>query len=107
MNDKLSELLNKDTDNELLEYIKNALDKSDESPFWKEKILPFVDAILSVLFPLSTSYKDVNYSKIDLEKLGKYLSTYKVNLIDEDNLDFPVGNYNLHTGMVTIIKSLF
>ncbi|WP_122893596.1 hypothetical protein [Arcobacter peruensis] len=155
MNDKLSELLNKDTNNELLEYIKNALDKSDESPFWKEKILPFVDAILSVLFPLKeqnllftpegkiekvlnqdlfykwtdlislrtlaftleisneknslcrTSYKDVNYSKIDLEKLGKYLSSYKVNLIDEDNLDFPVGNYNLHTGMVTIIKSLF
>ena len=155
MNDKLSELLNKDTNNELLEYIKSALDKSDESPFWKEKILPFVDAILSVLFPLKeqnllftpegkiekvlnqdlfykwtdlislrtlaftleisneknslcrTSYKDVNYSKIDLEKLGKYLSSYKVNLIDEDNLDFPVGNYNLHTGMVTIIKSLF
>ena len=155
MNDKLTELLENNTKEELLEYISSALEKSDESPFWKEKIVPFVDAILSVLLPLEdqnllftpegdkadkldselfykwtdlislrtiaftlelsneqdkllrTSYKDVPYKKIDLEVLGKYLSSYKINLTEEDHLDFPVGNYNLHIGMVTIIKSLF
>ncbi|MAD42210.1 MAG: hypothetical protein CL623_07445 [Arcobacter sp.] len=155
MSDKLSELLQNNTKVEILKYIENALEKSDEAPFWKEKIVPFIDAILSVLLPLKkqnllftpegkikqnldstlfyewtdlislrtlaftlelsnaqnkllrTSYKDVEYKKIDLEVLGRYLSSYKVNLVDEDHLDFPVGNYNLHIGMVTIIKSLF
>ena len=155
MSDKLSELLQNNTKEEILEYIESALEKSDEAPFWKEKIVPFVDAILSVLLALKeqnllftpegeikqnldsalfyewadliclrtlaftlelsnaqnkllrTSYKDVTYKKVDLEILGKYLSSYKVNLTDEDHLDFPVGNYNLHIGMVTIIKSFF
>ena len=155
MNDKLSKLLQNSTKEEILEYINCALKESDEAPFWKEKIIPFIDAILSILLPLNeqnllftpegniekelnselfykwtdlislrtlafglelsntenklvrTLYKDVEYKKVDLEILGKYLSSYKVNLTDEDHLDFPVGNYNLHIGMVTIIKSLF
>jgi len=155
MNDKLSELLKNSTKREILDYVSNKLEKSDEAPFWKEKIVPFVDAILSVLLPLEkqnilftpegnkeekltselfykwtdlislrtlaftlelsntnnkllrTSYKDTDYKEIDLEVLGKYLSSYKVNLTEEDHLDFPVGNYNMHIGMVTIIKSLF
>ena len=155
MNDKLSELLQNSTKREILDYVFNKLEKSDEAPFWKEKIVPFVDAILSVLLPLEkqnilftpegnkeekltselfykwtdlislrtlaftlelsntnnkllrTSYKDTDYKEIDLEVLGKYLSSYKVNLTEEDHLDFPVGNYNMHIGMVTIIKSLF
>lgn len=155
MNDKLNELLQNNTKEEILEYLTISLEKSEEAPFWKEKIVPFVDAILSVLLPLKkqnllftpegdkvdildselfykwtdlislrtiaftlefsnaqnkllrTSYKDVPYEKIDLEILGKYLSSYKVNLTEEEHLDFPVGNYNLHIGMVTIIKSLF
>lgn len=155
MNDKLSELLQNSTKEEILDYMSNKLEKSDEAPFWKEKIVPFVDAILSVLLPLKkqnilftpegnkeekltselfykwtdlislrtlaftlelsntnnvllrTSYKNTNYKEIDLEVLGKYLSSYKVNLTEEDHLDFPVGNYNMHIGMVTIIKSLF
>lgn len=155
MNDKLNELLKKSNKQEILDTYKKALENSDEAPFWKEKIVPFVDAILSVLLPLKeqnllftpegkivkeldselfyawtdlislrtlaftieqsnqsgtllrTEYKDVNYSKINLEILGKYLSSFRVNLQDEDNLDFPVANYNLHIGMITIMKTLF
>ena len=139
---------------DILKEIEEKLEQSDEAPFWKEKILPFVDAILSVLLPLKeqnllftpegkiedtltkelfytwtdlislrtlafileqsneanvlirTDYKNTSYEKIDLEVLGKYLSSYKVDLTDEDSLDFPVGNYNLHIGMTTIIKTL-
>lgn len=35
-----------------------------------------------------TDYNNVKYSYIDLEKLGTYLSSNRVNIIDEDSLDF-------------------
>lgn len=150
----LNELLVNSSREEILELYTIALDKSEEEDFWKEKIIPYVDAILSVVLPLRdqkllftpegrtvdiideefyyrwadlmclrtmafileesnakvslcrTDYKDVNYEPIDLQTLGEYLSLYRVNLDDEDSLDFPVSNYNLHTGMLTTIKTL-
>ena len=53
-----------------------------------------------------TDYKNVEYKVINLEKLGVYLSSNRVNIIDEDSLDFPMSIYNLHQGMITIIKNL-
>jgi hypothetical protein len=46
-----------------------------------------------------------NYKEIDLKLLGDYLSRYTVNLEDE-SLDFPISNYNLHQGVSNVIKSL-
>lgn len=154
MSKSLDELLKTASLDEILEEYSKALDKSEEEDFWKEKILPYIEATLSVLLPLReqnllftpegrkveqidkeffyrwsdlvclrtmafileesnskkqlvrTSYKDVSYETIDLEILAKYLNSYRVNLTDEDNLDFPVANYNLHTGMLTTIKTL-
>ena len=48
----LNELLVNSSREEILELYTIALDKSEEEDFWKEKILPYVDAILSVLLPL-------------------------------------------------------
>lgn len=45
------------------------------------------------------------YEEIDLKLLGDYLSRYTVNLEDEF-LDFPIANYNLHQGISNVIKSL-
>ncbi|WP_428737088.1 hypothetical protein [Sulfurimonas sp.] len=45
------------------------------------------------------------YESIDLEKLGSYLSNYSVNL-ENEALDFPIANYNLHQGVSNVIKSL-
>lgn len=45
------------------------------------------------------------YKPIDLSDLGKYLSKYTVNL-ENENLDFPIANYNLHQGVSNVIKSL-
>ena len=45
------------------------------------------------------------YEVIDLELLGDYLALYTVNLEDE-LLDFPISNYNLHQGVTNVIKSL-
>ena len=45
------------------------------------------------------------YEEIDLKLLGDYLARYSVNLEDE-HLDFPIANYNLHQGVSNVIKSL-
>ncbi|DAB38297.1 MAG TPA: hypothetical protein CFH83_06645, partial [Sulfuricurvum kujiense] len=45
------------------------------------------------------------YQPIDLEILGKYLSGYSVNL-ENEMVDFPVTNYNLHIGMTSLITKI-
>lgn len=155
MSDNFTNLLQNSSQEEILEILKEKLKQSDEADFWKEKILPFTEAILSVLLPLQqqnllfnpegeiveqldnnlffrwadlvclktlafilqesnekkilvrTNYKNIEYKNIDLEKLGTYLSSNKINIQDEDSLDFPISIYNLHLGMNTIIKNLF
>ena len=45
------------------------------------------------------------YKEIDLSFLGDYLAKYTVNL-ENESLDFPISNYNLHQGVSNVIKSL-
>jgi hypothetical protein len=140
----------------ILGAVSAALERSDEAPFWRQKSLPFCEAILSVLIPLreqhllfdpegiphaeltpelfirwcdllslktlaftlAHSNKEgklvrtklssdlcTAYTPIDLEILGKYLSGYSVNLNDEW-VDFPITNYNLHIGMTSLITKI-
>ena len=49
--------------------------------------------------------KAKEYTPIDLQLLGEYLSRYTVNL-EKEELDFPIANYNLHQGVSNVIKSL-
>ena len=153
--EKFSQILQNSSKEEILEEIENRLKNSDEKEFWKEKVIPFVDSVLSVLLPLReqnllfnpegkikekldselffrwsdlvclrilafilqesneknelvrTNYKDVKFELIDLEIVAKYLTSNRIDLTNEDNLDFPVATYNLHTGINTIIKNLF
>lgn len=151
------ELFKNTTAKEILLAIDTELQTRNESPFWTDKIVPFSQAILSVLVPLrdnkmlfdaqgnyreeltpelflewsdfvslkmlaftlqkSNSAKKLlrtnlenrlceKYQEIDLALLGAYLSKYTVNLEDE-LLDFPIANYNLHQGVTNVIKSLF
>ncbi len=46
-----------------------------------------------------------SYKDIELSVLGDYLSRYSVNL-ENEALDFPISNYNLHQGVSNVIKSL-
>lgn len=137
----------------ILASISTALDRSDEAPFWRQKSLPFCEAVLSALIPLRdqhllfdpegnphselspslflrwcdllslrtlaftlaksntagkllrTKIDTETYQPIDLEILGKYLSGYNVNL-DNEMVDFPVTNYNLHIGMTTLLTKI-
>lgn len=137
----------------ILGAISTALDRSDEAPFWRQKSLPFCEAVLSVLIPLreqnllfdpeGNPYSELSpalfirwcdllslrtlaftlaksndvgkllrtkidadtYQSIDLEILGKYLSGYNINL-ENEMVDFPVTNYNLHLGMTSLITKI-
>lgn len=46
------------------------------------------------------------YTPIELQTLGSYLSGYSVNL-ENEALDFPIANYNLHIGMADAIRKMF
>lgn len=136
--------------------VASALERSDEAPLWKQKTLPYVRTILSVLLPLReqgllfdpegkphgdltpelflrwcdllslktlaftlaksnaegmlvrtrhSSDQTAGYRPVDLEELGKYLASYSVNLEDEW-LDFPITNYNLHIGITSLIAKI-
>lgn len=141
---------------DILDVLGSELKTRNESPFWSDKVIPFSEAILSILIPLReaemlftpegeavdeltpelffrwsdfvslkalaftiqrsneaekllrTKLDDLTcqaYENIDLKKLGDYLARYTVNLENED-LDFPISNYNLHQGVSNVIKSL-
>ena len=45
------------------------------------------------------------YEGVELSTLGAYLSSFSVNLEDEW-LDFPIANYNLHIGVSDLIRTL-
>ena len=140
----------------ILDSLDSELKTRNESPFWSDKVVPFSEAILTILIPLRESNllfnpegneeneltpelffkwsdfvslktlaftiqksneagellrtklndtKCKEYKNIDLKILGDYLARYTVNLEDE-NLDFPIANYNLHQGVSNVIKSL-
>src|SRR3989338_2712600 len=48
----MSTLLRSGKNSAILGAISSALERSDEAPFWRQKSLPFCEAILSVLIPL-------------------------------------------------------
>ena len=54
---------------------------------------------------LRTNISTDSYQPIDLEILGKYLSSYSVNL-ENEMVDFPKTNYNLHIGMTSLITKI-
>lgn len=58
--------------------------------------------LLRTSLPISTCQR---YKEIDLGFLGEYLSRHTVNL-ENESLDFPISNYNLHQGVSNVIKSL-
>lgn len=137
----------------ILGAVSTALDRSDEAPFWRQKSLPFCEAVISVLIPLReqhllfdpegnphseltpalflrwcdllslrtlaftlaksneagkllrTKIDTEEYQPIDLEFLGKYLSDYSVNL-ENEMVDFPITNYNLHIGMMSLLTKI-
>ena len=134
MKNESYELFRDSTIDEILNYIDSELKQRNESPFWTDKVVPFSRAILSVLTVLRdqnrlftpegkdageltpelflawsdfVSLKSLYFrvKDVDTQVLGEYLQRYNVNL-ENENLDFPIANYNLHQGVSNVIKSL-
>jgi len=49
--------------------------------------------------------KILKYQTVDISELATYLAKYSVNM-ENEALDFPIANYNLHLGVTNVIKSL-
>lgn len=134
MNEKSYVLFKTASRDEITKVLEKELATRNESPFWADKVVPFANAILSVLIPLRdekrlfnpegkevdeltpelffawsdfVSIKSLYFrvKDVDLNILAEYLHRYSVNLEDE-KLDFPIANYNLHQGVSNVIKSL-
>ena len=120
----------------ILETIDKELQQRNESPIWKLKVIPFSEAILSVLIPLRDARKlfDPEGKEIDLLTPELFLkwsdfvslkmlyfklkdSDIDVEVLGEylaksnvhlenEYLDFPISTYNLHQGVSNVIKSL-
>lgn len=52
MNDKSYELFKNAKLEDIISTLKDELETRNESPFWSDKVIPFSEAILSVLIPL-------------------------------------------------------
>ena len=119
---------------EITDVLDTELQTRNESPIWREKVVPFATAILSVLIPLRddarlftpegknveeltpelflawsdfVSLKALFFKVQNVERdlLASYLHKNSVNIEDE-SLDFPISVYNLHQGVSNVIKSL-
>ena len=152
--DNFTNLLNSLSLEELSTLLEKEIIQSNEADFWREKTIPFFEAVLSVLLPLKeqnllfnpegkivekldsnlffrwsdlvclrilyfiikqsnekqqllrTRYQNKTYQIINIEKLENYLYSNRINISDEDILDFPISIYNLHIGINSIIKNL-
>ncbi len=119
---------------EITDILDAELQTRNESPIWREKAVPFANAILSILIPLRdekrlftpegkavdeltpelflawsdfVSLKSLFFKveNVDREVLASYLHANNVN-IENESLDFPISVYNLHQGVSNVIKSL-
>ena len=121
---------------DILTVIEKELEQRNESPIWKLKVVPFSEAILSVLIPLRDAKKLFDPEGKEVEELTPELffkwsdfvslkmlyfklkdSDIDVEVLGEylaksnvhlenEYLDFPISTYNLHQGVSNVIKSL-
>jgi len=130
------ELFKNDSIENILKVIDDELQVRNESPIWRLKVVPFSQAILSVLIPLRdadalfnpegnsvdeltpelffswndfVSLKMLYFKMKDSDLNLDILSEYlsKNNVnLKDKTLDFPIATYNLHQGVSNVIKSL-
>jgi len=120
----------------ILETLDKELQQRNESPIWKLKVIPFSQAILSILIPMRdsgmlidpegksveeltpelflrwsdfVSLKTLYFKMKDSDMDIEILSEYLAQSnvnLDDEYLDFPIATYNLHQGVSNVIKSL-
>jgi hypothetical protein len=106
MKNESYELFKSATIQDILKVIKDELSTRNESPFWSDKIVPFSEAILSVLIPLRDNKKLFNPENKEVDELTPELFlawsdfvslkalAFKIQKSDEYDIDLELlGNY--------------
>lgn len=90
----MSTLLESGDSSAILGAISTALDRSDEAPFWRQKSLPFCEAILSVLIPLREQKLLFDPEGNPHNKLTAELFVRWCDLLSLKTLAFTLANSN-------------
>jgi len=100
------ELFKKAKIEDIVQTLKDELETRNESPFWSDKVIPFSEAILSVLIPLRDSSKLFSPENKPMDELTPELFldwsdfvslkslAFKIQKSDEFDIDLEtLGNY--------------
>jgi hypothetical protein len=90
----LAHQLNTSTQDEILASVELALKNSNEAPFWAEKTVPFVTAILSILIPLREQNLLFTPEAREQEKLTPELFLKWCDLVSLKTLAFKIQASN-------------
>ena len=90
----MTQLLETASKEEILSAIEAALNNTNESPFWAKRVIPYSDAILSVLIPLRDQNLLFNPEGQPHEKLDKELILRWCDLLSLKTLAFTIQKSN-------------
>jgi len=80
------ELFKNGSMDEILGSLEESLSKSDEAPIWRERVIPFSKAILSVLIPLRDHHLLFDPQMVGVEVLTPDRITRMLNIADTKSI---------------------
>ncbi len=80
---------------DILEVLENELKTRNESPFWSDKVIPFTQAILSVLIPLRDANMLFNPEGLHVEELTPELFFKWSDFVSLKTLAFTIQKSNV------------
>jgi len=95
MNQKSYELFKSDTKENILNILENELETRNESPFWADKVIPFSEAILSILIPLRDANMLFNPEGNEVHELTPELFFKWSDFVSLKTLAFSIQKSNI------------
>jgi len=96
----MTQLLETASKKEILSAMEAALNNTNESPFWAKRVIPFTEAVLSVLVPLRDQNLLFTPEGIPEENLNKALFIGWCDLVSLKSLAFTLQKSNLANALV-------
>ena len=96
----MTQLLETASKKEILSAMEAALNNTNESPFWAKRVIPFTEAVLSVLVPLRDQNLLFTPEGIPEENLNKALFLSWCDLVSLKSIAFTLQKSNLANALV-------
>ncbi len=96
----MTQLLETASKKEILSAMEAALNNTNESPFWAKRVIPFTEAVLSVLVPLRDQNLLFTPEGKPEENLNKALFLAWCDLVSLKSLAFTLQKSNLANSLV-------